>query len=164
MDFIGTMQTYFRGEKFEAGLILLATAILIVTALVLWLWIRHPFCKGLAATLAVSALVAGIVGGTVYVRTEQQLTELTAMYQADHAKFRGEEGARMQQVMQAFSYYRIMYAMALVITLILVFNTATGVAHGVAVGLLVFAALGFTIDYYAEARGKLYVSDIDTIN
>ena len=52
--------------------------------------------------------------------------------------------------------YRYGYVAATLLALVLVFAFGRPAHHGLAVGLLLLAALGFTIDFYAERRAIDY--------
>ena len=152
----GFIRTYFAGEKFEAAWILLAGLIALV--LVAWFWFgsREPFARGLAASLLLTAALGLSVGGTVYLRTDRQVAALVELQRADPARFAAEEGPRIRAVVRSFGLYRIGYAVAVLLALLFVFVIGTPRMHGVAVGLLVLAALGFTIDFFAEHRAVVY--------
>jgi hypothetical protein len=53
-----------------------------------------------------------------------------------------------------------MYTLAGVAALILVSFTKSPGLHGLAVGLFIFAAMGFTIDHYAEERARWYAEKV----
>jgi hypothetical protein len=158
MTLVDTISAYFRGEKTESVLILLAVAVLLVAAVVLLTRFREPFTKGLAAMFVLAALVGGSVGATVYLRTDAQVARLLARAGEDPDAFRATEKTRMSVVISSFAWYRLGYAAAVLLALGLVFIGGRPLHHGLAVGLLVFAALGLTIDYYAEARAVRYVA------
>ena len=155
------LRTYFAGEKAEAMLILLAGVVCLAGAMALWFWVREPFAKGLAAALLLSAALGLGVGGSVYFRTDAQLRQLTELQQREPARFASEEGPRIRQVIRSFAVYRIGYVLAVLGALALVFLLGRPVHYGLAVGLLLLAALGFTIDFYAERRAVEYVQALE---
>lgn len=161
MNLDDVIRTYFAGEKSEAALILLAGVAAFAAALWLWFWIREPFARGLAATLLLVAALGLVVGGTVYSRSDGQAQQLVELRRADPARFDAEEGPRVQQVVRSFRLYRIAYAVAVILALVFVFMLGGALFHGLAVGLLILAALGFTIDFYAEARAVEYVRALE---
>jgi hypothetical protein len=158
----GVMRAYFAGEKSEAALILLAGIAALLAAVWLWFWVREPFAKGLAAPLLLAAVMGIGVGGSVYFRTDTQLRQLTELQQHEPARFAAEEGPRIRQVVRSFGQYRIAYAAAIVLALVFVFFIGKPMFHGLAVGPLVLAALGFTIDFYAERRAVDYVQALES--
>lgn len=164
MNVDGVMRAYFAGEKSEAALILLAGVAALVAAVWLWFWVREPFARGLAASLLLTAALGLGVGGAVYVRTDSQLRQLVELQRAQPARFAAEEGPRIRQVVRSFGLYRIAYAAAIVLALVFVFVIGKPLFHGLAVGLLVLAALGLTIDFYAERRAVGYAASLESLS
>jgi hypothetical protein len=162
MDVESIIRTYFGGEKSEAALILMAGVICLVAAVWLWFWVRQPFARGLAASLLLVAALGLSVGGSVYFRTDTQVRQLLELQQRDPGRFAAQEGHRIHEVVKSFGAYRICYAVAVLLALGFVFAMGKPLYHGLAVGLLLLAALGFTIDYYAEARAIGYVKSLET--
>jgi drug/metabolite transporter (DMT)-like permease len=161
MDVEAIIRGYFAGEKSEAALILLAGVVCLLAALWLWFWVRQPFTRGLAASLLLVAVLGLGVGGSVYFRTDTQVRQLLELQRRDPGRFAAQEGPRIREVVKSFGAYRICYAVAVLLALVLVFAVGRPAYHGLAVGLLVLAALGFTIDYYAEARAVDYVKSLE---
>lgn len=150
------VQAYFAGEKAEAFWILLAGLAALAGALVLWFWAREPFARGLALALVLVAVLGIGVGGTVYFRSDAQARQLVELRATSAERFAGEEGPRIAQVLRSFGWYRYGYFAATIIALMLVFGSGRPFPQGIAVGLLLLAALGFTIDFYAEHRAVDY--------
>jgi hypothetical protein len=161
MNAESVLREYFAGEKSEAALILLAGVLALAAAIWLWFWVREPFARGLAASLLLTATLGIGVGGSVYWRTDGQVRHLVELQQRDPARFALEEGPRIRQVVKSFGQYRIGYAIALGMALVFVFVVGKPPFHGLAVGLLILAALGFTIDFYAERRAVEYARALE---
>ena len=161
MNAESVLRDYFAGEKSEATLILLAGVLALAAAVWLWFWVREPFARGLAASLLLTATLGIGVGGSVYFRTDGQVRQLVELQQRDPARFALEEGPRIRQVVKSFGQYRIGYAIALGMALVFVFVVGKPLVHGLAVGLLILAALGFTIDFYAERRAVEYARGLE---
>ena len=53
--------------------------------------------------------------------------------------------------------------MAVLLALVFVFVMGKPSQHGFAVGLLLLAALGFTIDFYAERRAEQYLQALQAL-
>lgn len=160
MPFLNEMQHYFRGEKAESGALLFVTLALLLAGLALAFYVRQPFTRGLGAVLIAAALIGGVVGTTVYFRTDKQVADLTSLYQSNRGEFTRVEGGRMDTVVASFRFYRLMYTLAGVVALILISLTKSPGLHGLAVGLFIFAAMGFTIDHYAEERARWYAEKV----
>ena len=156
------IRTYFSGEKSEAFLMIMAGVICLVAAVWLWFWIREPFARGLAAALLLTAALGLGVGGSVYFRTDKQVQQLLELQRTDQARFAADEGPRIHAVVKSFGQYRIGYAVAVILALAFVFLVGKPLFQGLAVGLLVLAALGFTIDFFAEERAVQYVHALES--
>ncbi len=163
MNVESILRSYFSGEKSEAALILLAGGVCLLVALWLWFWVREPFARGLAAALLLAAALGTSVGGSVYLRTDAQARQLIELQRADPARFAVQEEPRIRQVLTSFGQYRIGYAVAVLLALTFVFVAGRPLFHGLAVGLLILAALGFTIDFYAESRAIRYAQALEAI-
>lgn len=163
MDFEQIVRWYFTGEKAEAFWILTAGVASLVAAVALWFWARDPFARGLAMALLIVAGLGIGVGGTVYFRSDAQATELLAQQHSAPAQFAAEEGSRIETVVKSFPQYRIGYAVAVLLALFFVFVMGKPSQHGFAVGLLLLAALGLTIDFYAERRAQQYQQALQAV-
>jgi hypothetical protein len=160
MEFFEDLQQYFRGEKSESAVILWVSVAFLAASLVLAFWVRQPFTKGLGTVLLLSALIGGTVGATVFFRTDGQVAELSSLYGSNPQEFAEVEGRRIDKVVASFRYYRIMYVVAGIAALAFVSLTRLPALHGAAVGLFIFAAMGFTIDHYAEERAEWYAARV----
>jgi hypothetical protein len=163
MDCEQIMRWYFAGEKAEAFWILAAGVVSLAGAGVLWFVAREPFARGLAMALLIMAGLGLSVGGTVYFRSAAQSQELIEQQRTNPSQFAAEEGPRIQQVVKSFAQYRIGYAVAALLALFFVFAMGKPSQHGFAVGLLLLAALGLTIDFFAERRAQLYLQALQAI-
>jgi len=163
MDFEQIMRWYFAGEKAEAFWILAAGVVSLVGAGVLWFVAREPFARGLALALLIMAGLGLSVGGTVFWRSDAQSQQLIEQQRTNPSQFIAEEGPRIQQVVKSFAQYRIGYAVAALLALFFVFAMGKPSQHGFAVGLLLLAALGLTIDFFAERRAQLYLQALQAI-
>ena len=157
MDVEQIVRWYFTGEKAEAFWILAAGVASLVAAIVLWFVARDPFSRGLALALLIVAGLGLSVGGTVYFRSDAQSQHLLEQQRTSPSQFAAEEGPRIQQVVRSFAQYRIGYAVAVLLALFFVFVMGKPSQHGFAVGLLLLAALGLTIDFFAERRAEQYL-------
>jgi lipoprotein signal peptidase len=163
MDFEQIVRWYFVGEKAEAFWILVAGAVSLAGAIVLWFVAREPFARGLAMALLIMAGLGLSVGGTVYFRSDKQSQQLIERQRTSPAQLAAEEGLRIQQVSGSFAQYRIGYAVAVLLALFFVFVMGKPSQHGFAVGLLLLAALGLTIDFFAKQRAEQYLQALQAV-
>ncbi len=163
MDCEQIVRWYFTGEKAEAFWILAAGVASLVAAIALWFVARDQFARGLALALLITAGLGISVGGTVYFRSDQQSQQLIEQQRTNPSQFAAEEGPRIQQVVRSFAQYRIGYAVAVLLALFFVFVMGKPSQHGFAVGLLLLAALGLTVDFFAERRAEQYLQALQEL-
>ena len=90
------MSSYFAAEKQESLIFIVVG--LLAMGLSVWLWMNGHRLKSMAYPMVVIALMQITVGSTVYLRTDSQLSTLSAQLQSNPAALKVEETARMQTV------------------------------------------------------------------
>jgi len=153
------MSSYFVAEKQESVIFILVG--LLAMGLSLWLWMNGHRLKSMAYPLVVIALMQIVVGGTVYLRTDGQLSTLSAQLQTNPSALKAEETARMKTVMKNFSIYKTIEILLLITGIgMIAFLQRYDVVAGIGVGLVLQSALTLALDVFAEARGAEYLSAI----
>lgn len=154
---INHMSSYFSAEKQES-LIFLAVG-LAAAGISVWLWMNGHRLKSMAYPLMAIALMQMVVGSSIYLRTDTQLSTLSAQLQANPAALKAEETTRMQTVMSNFSVYKAVEMVLLIVGVgMIAFLQRHDVAAGIGVGLVLQAAFTLTLDIFAEARGADYLT------
>lgn len=159
---INHMSSYFAAEKQES-LIFIAVSLLAI-GISVWLWMNGHRLKSMAYPLVVIALMQMAVGASVYLRTDTQLSTLSAQLNANPAALKVEETNRMQTVLKNFSIYKAVEMVLLIVGVgMIAFLQRYDMAAGIGVGLVLQAAFTLTLDIFAEARGADYLSAIGSI-
>jgi hypothetical protein len=154
---INHMSSYFSAEKQES-VIFLAVGLAAI-GISVWLWMNGHRLKSMAYPLVAIALMQMVVGGSIYLRTDTQLSTLSAQLQANPAALKAEETTRMQTVMSNFSVYKAVEMVLLIVGVgMIAFLQRHDVAAGIGVGLVLQAAFTLTLDIFAEARGSDYLT------
>lgn len=154
---INHMSSYFSAEKQES-LIFLAVGLAAI-GISVWLWMNGHRLKSMAYPLVAIALMQMVVGGSIYLRTDTQLSTLSAQLQTNPAALKAEETTRMQTVMSNFSIYKAVEMVLLIVGVgMIAFLQRHDVAAGIGVGLVLQAAFTLTLDIFAEARGADYLT------
>ena len=76
---MNNMNSYFVAEKQES-VIFIAVGLLAL-GISVWLWVNGHRLKSMAYPLVVIGLMQIVVGGTVYLRTDSQVSTLSALMQ-----------------------------------------------------------------------------------
>ena len=159
---MNNMSDYFVAEKQES--VIFVVVGLLAIGFSLWLWMNGHRLKSMAYPLVVIALMQIVVGGTVYLRTDSQVSTLSAQLQVNPAALKAEETARMETVMKNFSIYKSIEMLLLIMGVgMIAFFQRHDVAAGIGVGLVLQAAFTLTLDIFAETRGAAYLSVVQSI-
>ncbi|MEX2571700.1 MAG: hypothetical protein WD737_10420 [Gemmatimonadota bacterium] len=158
--FLAALRDYFRGEKRESLVILVASSGLLAVGIGAIAIVGGPFARGLGIVVIATALVGAVVGATIVLRTDRQVASLVDLWNSDRDRFAAEEGPRIGTVVRSFRLYRAVYAGATIAAILLLLLTDAPLAHGVAWGLLIFAGSGFTVDHFAESRAIRYAAQV----
>jgi hypothetical protein len=154
---IHNMSSYFTAEKQES--VIFIAVDLVAIGISVWLWMNGHRLKSMAYPLVAIALMQLVVGGLIYLRTDTQLSTLSAQLQVAPAVLKAEETTRMQTVMKNFSIYKTVEMVLLVVGVgMIAFLQRHDLAAGIGVGLVLQAAFTLTLDIFAEARGADYLS------
>jgi len=152
---------YYQGEK-NTALIALAIGIafLLLTVVLFFVWYKSDqLIKGLAWTFLVAGLfwtLAG-VGGINYAGKKVQ--EVQTLNHSD-TELRNAEVERMEKVFETGLAYRvamIMFSGLIIVGLIIILINPTNlVLKGVALGMLIFGAVGHTTEVFSMRKNKAY--------
>ena len=151
--------TYFKAERAGSLLFIATGAVAVLLALWFWLSIKKPFYNGMAVSLTTIAIIQLIVGGTVYYRTPLDIKKIESYVTNDRSKIKSEELARMEEVMHSFVTYRYVEILLAILGLALIlYFKEPGYWKGLGAGLFAQAILMLLFDYFAESRGKVYIT------
>ena len=148
--------TYFAAEKQEALLFMLVGSLAV--AMSVWMFVTGSHYKGMAYPLIAVAAIQFAVGGTVYFRTDGQVSALKAQYQQAPALFKAEETKRMAVVVKNFKIYKWIEIALLAAGLLLAFMfRGQYLWYAVGLGLGIQSALMLAADLVAEHRADEYL-------
>ncbi len=157
---------YFSGEKQESLLFLIIGLAAILLSGIFFFFIKTTpaFFKGAAIPLLAIGIIQGIVGYTVYVRTDKQQATIAYNAGIDPQSIKKIEIPRMGTVMKNFIIYRYVEIVLLLVGLGLFFyfrnNETQQFLKGLGLTLAIQALLMLGADYFAEQRGKIYTEGL----
>lgn len=163
------IEKYFNAEKAESLLFIGVGVAGILAAIVFLFVIKTDFYKGAAVPLLLIGLLLGIVGYTVYARSDSDRISNVYAYDMNPGELKEKEIPRMETVMKNFIYYRYTeIALALIGLIVFLYfkqNTDKQFWAGVGIGLFIMAFIALSADYFAEKRGHVYIKGLkDYVN
>jgi len=151
---------YFNGEK-NAGLFIAVVGAAIVAAAVVLFRARSDF-RSFALTLGIVALVEIAIGVGLYLKTDPQVGRLRAQLDSSPSNLYADEGARMARVQRNFVVIEYVEVALIIVTAVVAIARKSNVTlTGVALGLLINAALLLAFDLLAERRGAAYLAALE---
>jgi len=156
---------YFTGERNESLIFMAIGAVAIILSVYFWLVINSRYYNGVAWPLFFVALIQLTVGGLIYLRSPTDEKRVTNFYNSTPKNITHIEIPRMEKVMKNFIIYRYVEIGLMVLALIFFFITGRGgFWNGVCVGTFIQAGLMLLADGFAEQRGKLYLSFLNSVS
>lgn len=160
-----TIYTYFLAEKLEAFWIFVVGVIMFAISIYLFFQ-SSPNFKFMAIPIFLLSLIELVVGGTVYFRTEKQISSLVSTYETSKKDFIEVETKRMNLVMKSFNTYKIIeisFILSSFFALIYSIPKQIEWLNGFAVGLGIQSVFFLIIDFFAEPRGAFYLDAIQIL-
>ena len=147
------LEKYFVQEKQESLLFLVIGVIAILLALAFYFYWKTEFLKGAAIPLFVIGIIQGIVGFTIYSRSDDQRISNVYAMDMDPGKLKTVEIPRMKKVVRNFVAYRWAEIVLLIAGLVLIFlyknNTDKSFWFGLGITLAIQSAIMFSADLIA---------------
>lgn len=155
---------YFNAEKAESFIFFFLGIVAILLAIYFLLITKKPFFNGMSYPLIVIALIQITVGATIYFRTPKDIIRVENIIKNEPQKIETEELPRMKTVMKSFQTYFYVEIALLIIGLFLhFFCTKNMWLNGIGFGLILQCIAMLAADYFANARGKVYVEFLESL-
>lgn len=158
------IEKYFVGEKQESLWFLVIGICAIVLALVLIIFFKASFYKGAAIPLFLIGVLLGIVGYTVYNRSDAERVNNVYAYDMNPPQLKNKEIPRMEIVMKKFLMYRyieiLLFLIGLGMYVYFIRDLRNDFWRGFGLALAIMAIIALTADYFAETRGKKYLKGL----
>jgi hypothetical protein len=158
------IEKYFTGEKQESLLFLGVGIAAVVLAIGFYFVCKTPFYKGAAMPLLLIGILLGVVGFTVYKRSDSDRIRNVYAYDLNPSDLKTKEMPRMAVVMKNFVIYRYTEILLAITGLFLFFyfryNAEQQFWKGLGCTLAIMALIALAADYFAEKRGKVYINGL----
>jgi ABC-type xylose transport system permease subunit len=160
------IEKYFNAEKAESRIFMVIGIAGIITAIIFFFILKTGFYKGAAIPLLCIGLLLGVVGYTVYKRSDSDRIRNVYAYDMNPVELKEKELPRMKTVMKNFIIYRyteIFLAVAGIALFIYFRNTPDKQFwKGMGLSLTIMSLLALSADYFAGKRGREYTRGIES--
>ena len=160
------IEKYFNAEKSESLLFLLIGIAGIIAAISFYFFVKDNFYKGAAIPLLLIGLLLGVVGFTVYKRSDADRIRVVYAYDLNPSELKQKEIPRMETVMKNFVLYRYVEIVLALAGIVLFFYCKNTIDQqfwkGLGAALAIMALIALTADYFAEQRGGVYLKGLQS--
>jgi uncharacterized membrane protein len=160
------IEKYFNAEKSESLLFLLIGIAGIITAISFYFFVKDNLYKGAAIPLLLVGLLLGIVGYTVYKRSDADRIRVVYAYDLNPSELKQKEIPRMETVMKNFVLYRYVEIVLAITGIVLFFYFKNNIDQqfwkGFGAALAIMALIALAADYFAERRGVVYLKGLQS--
>lgn len=151
---------YFLAEKYESLVFVLVGVVAI--GISVWFWLNGHVFKTLAFPLVAVGIIQIIVGGSVYLRSDDQIATLRKQVQTAPAAYKADEIKRMDVVNRNFIIYKwVEVALFLAGVGLVMMFPRNNTWYFIGAGLIMQSAFMLSADLFAEHRAHLYVDYIN---
>jgi ABC-type xylose transport system permease subunit len=158
------IEKYFNAEKSAGSLFLIIGIASVVLAVIFFFFLKTEFYKGMAIPLFAAGLLLGIVGFTVYKRSDGDRTRNVYAYDMNPSELKEKELPRMKTVMKNFIIYRwveiFLAAAGMGLYIYFIRDIRHDFWRGLGLSLAIMALLALVVDYFAEKRGHIYLEGL----
>lgn len=160
------IEKYFLAEKAESWVFMAIGMAGITAAIIFFFVLKTNFYKGAAIPLISVGLLLGVVGFTVYKRSDEDRKRNVYAYDMNPSELKEKELPRMKTVMKNFVIYRWVEIFLFVTGVGLYFYFIRDIKHdfwrGFGLALAIMSFLALSADYFAEKRGRIYTKGIES--
>jgi hypothetical protein len=157
MDLLLDMETYFKGERDLAIIILPFSLAMFALSYYLWLHYKGAFAQAFMVTSLVLGLGLFIAGTVMMIKGNVDLGKNTASIQTDAQAFVTAETERVQGMNKVlWPALKIAWSVLIVLSLLVIFLINSPVLKGIALALLLGASIFLVVDILAEKRALIY--------
>jgi hypothetical protein len=160
------IEKYFNAEKAESWVFMAIGITGIILAIVFFFFLKTNLYKGLAVPLASIGLLMGVVGFTVYKRSDQQRIDNVYAYDMNPDQLKNKELPRMKTVMKNFVIYRwieiFLFLVGVCLYIYFIRNFYQDFWRGFGFALAIMALLALAADYFAEKRAHIYTKGLES--
>lgn len=161
MTFFEHTENWFKGEAFEAGMLVIFGALLVLLALYFGKFGHSPTARVLVIPFLVVGLLWGIAAGIGLLRNPSRLERYRAEHQKAPVDFVQSEKKRVESFMRWYRPLLISWSVLIVVGLAL-FNVWGGnLGRAIGLAVILFGVGGLMVDHTSEHNARAYQAEID---
>ena len=161
MTFFHHTERWFKGEAFEAGMLVIFGSLLVLLALYFWKFGHTQTARVLVVPFLVVGLFWGIAAGVGIIRNTSRLEESRAEHDKAPADFVQSEKKRVENFAGWYRPLLIGWSTLIIIGLALFNFWGGNLGRAIGLAVILFGVAGLMVDHTSEHNARAYHAEID---
>jgi len=160
MTFFKHTESWFKGEAFEGGMLVIFGVLLVLLALYFWKFGHTPTARVLIVPFMVVGLFWGIAAGVGLVRNTSRLEAFRAEHEQAPVEFVHSEKERVEGFLGWYRPLLIGWSVLILVGLALFNFWGGNIGRAVGLAVILFAVAGLMVDHTSEHNARTYHGEI----
>ena len=161
MKFIDHTVNWFKGENFEAGMLILWGAMIVIMAVYFWKFGHSTTTRVMIIPLLVVGLFWSIVPSVGLIRNKYRVEKFRIEYQMESTAFVKKEKKRVESFIDWYRYLLAGWSILIIIGLAIFTFWGGNLGRAIGIAVILFAISGLLVDHTSEHNARAYKSEID---
>ena len=157
---------WVRGEQTEGIVVLCIALVIIAVGVLLPRLITTPYAKVAMPPLVIVGVGYCAIGAGIFYNAGQSKKDLLAREQTEEIQQIAQtEKARVEGFERSYTASKIVSTLFMLTAALLIWFAKSPTGQGIAIGLILFALLAVSVDYFSKERADIYYQEIvNTLN
>jgi hypothetical protein len=160
MTFFKHTEDWFKGEAFEAGMLIIFGVMLVILALYFWKFGHSSTARVLIIPFLVVGLFYAIVAGALTIRNKSRLEAFRAEHEKAPVEFVQSEKERVEGFIKWYRPLLIGWSVLLLVGLALFSFWGGNLGRAIGLAVILFGVAGLMVDHTSEHNAHAYYAEI----
>lgn len=152
---------WVRGEQTEGIVVLCIVLVIIAVSVLLPRLIATPYAKAVMLPLLVVGVAYCVIGAGIFYNAGRSKEDLLARAQTENIQQIAQtEKARVEGFEHSYTASKIVSTLFLLTAVLLIWLAKSPTGQGIVIGLILFALLAVSVDYFSKERADIYYQEI----
>ena len=161
MTFFKHTEEWFKGEAFEAWMLVIFGTLLVILALYFWKFGHSPTARVLVVPFLVVGLFWGIAAGAGIIRNKARVEAFRAEHEKAPADFVESEKKRVEGFLGWYRPLLIGWSVLMLVGLALFNFWGGNLGRAVGLAVILFGVAGLMVDHTSEHNARAYHAEIN---
>lgn len=146
---------------FEATIIFIGGAIILLSAIAFWQFGTTPNSKSLMWIFFVTGFIFCGIGIGSYTSNQKRITDFTELYEKNKTEFIQSEKQRVEDFQYMYIVSLVVFGVSALVVLFAFLFTKNIIFQSVAIGMIIIGSSLVLIDFFSKERATIYYGQIN---